>query len=298
MNLKSIWSTLEKSSDLLGDYAYPAMDQAATELGLEPDWFSWVAAINLFVPHPFTLAQFMRVFPYGLAQVNEARFAAAIRQGYLTSQGQGEYCATPLGENVAISRVFQAANRAITPLHPMPEEALQRLIDLLAHIVDAAFATPELSSPFIMSHKRASYERLGMKDSIKGFVARCLELEGYRDDAYITTWQARQIEGHAWEVLDQLSRDGALAFDALHARLSGRGVPPDVHAEDVLALIGRGWVKESAGVLQITLAGKQVRAAVEAQTERLFFAPWTSLNESELEELASLASQLRDGLKS
>jgi len=46
-----------------------------------------------------------------------------------------------------------------------------------------------------------------------------------------------------------------------------------------------------------TEAGKQVRAEVEAETERLFFAPWSCLNESELEELASLASQLLDGLR-
>ena len=41
----------------------------------------------------------------------------------------------------------------------------------------------------------------------------------------------------------------------------------------------------------ITSAGRQARAEVEA------FAPWSCLNESELEELASLANQLRDGLK-
>ena len=44
-------------------------------------------------------------------------------------------------------------------------------------------------------------------------------------------------------------------------------------------------------------AGKQVRAQVEAETDRLFFAPWSCLNESELEELSRLASQLRDGLQ-
>jgi hypothetical protein len=62
------------------------------------------------------------------------------------------------------------------------------------------------------------------------------------------------------------------------------------------ALIERGWVEESSGVYQITSKGKQVRAEVEAETERLFFAPWSCLEESELAELASLAEGLRDGL--
>jgi hypothetical protein len=56
-------------------------------------------------------------------------------------------------------------------------------------------------------------------------------------------------------------------------------------------------VDEDSGKIQITSAGKQARGEVEAETERLFFAPWSCLSESELDELSSLASQLRDGLK-
>lgn len=40
-----------------------------------------------------------------------------------------------------------------------------------------------------------------------------------------------------------------------------------------------------------------MRAEVEAETKRLFFAPWSCLSESELEELSTLAGQLRDELK-
>ncbi|RIK45492.1 MAG: hypothetical protein DCC59_17940, partial [Chloroflexi bacterium] len=71
----------------------------------------------------------------------------------------------------------------------------------------------------------------------------------------------------------------------------------EAHAEDVGELARRGWADDASGKIQITSAGKQVRADVEAETERLFFAPWSCLNESELDELASLAGQLRDGLK-
>lgn len=274
------------------------MDRVAEELGLDPDWFSWVAAINLFAPHSFTVAQFMRIFPYGSAQVNQAHLASAVRQGYLTDDGQGEFRATELGMNLAVFRCFQAANDAIAPLRPMPADDLQRLVNLLARIVDAAFATPQPPSPFIMAHKRDSYERLGMKDSVEGFAARCLELEGYRDDCYIATWQAHRIEGHAWEVLDQFTRDGALTIDILHAKTSRREVTQQTHIEDVHDLVARGWVIEYAGMYQPTDEGRRVRAEAEALTDKYFFAPWARLNESELAELASLASQLRDGLKS
>ena len=297
MNLNSTWSTLEESSDILGGYAYPAMDKIAAEIDLSPDYFTWVAAVNLFAPDPFTIAQFMRIFPYGLPQVNEAWLAPAVQQGFLTFDSQGQYCATESGLNIAAHRLYQAANDSIAPLRPMPDEALTRLVNLLTRLADAALGTPEPPTPFITSHKRKSYDRVGMRESVPGFVGRCLELEGYRDDAYITTWQAHRIDGHAWDVLDLLSREDTLTFDELHDKASRRGVTREVHAGDVQELVRRGWADDASGRIQITAEGKQVRAEVEAETERLFFAPWSCLNESELEELASLTIQLRDGLK-
>jgi hypothetical protein len=56
-------------------------------------------------------------------------------------------------------------------------------------------------------------------------------------------------------------------------------------------------VQEDSGVVQITSKGKQVRAEVEAETERLFFVPWSCLSEVELEDLHNLAPQLRKGLE-
>ncbi|KAA0272763.1 MAG: hypothetical protein EDM79_11115 [Chloroflexi bacterium] len=64
----------------------------------------------------------------------------------------------------------------------------------------------------------------------------------------------------------------------------------------ITVFIGKLTVKAQQTWVKI-LDGKQVRVEVEAEMERLLFAPWTCLNESVLEELASLASQLRDGLK-
>lgn len=83
MNLNAIWSALEESYALLGDYGYPAMDKAAEEFALAPDYFTWVTAVWLFGSETFSAAQYMRMFPYGLARVNEVRFAYAAQKGYL-----------------------------------------------------------------------------------------------------------------------------------------------------------------------------------------------------------------------
>ncbi len=83
----------------------------------------------------------------------------------------------------------------------------------------------------------------------------------------------------------------------MYETLQYNEVPKEVYAADLLGLANQGWVREEAGTYQVTEAGKKIRDEAEALTDKYFFAPWSSLNESELEELASLASQLRDKLK-
>ncbi|MCC6499980.1 MAG: hypothetical protein IT313_06900 [Anaerolineales bacterium] len=297
MNLNSIWSVLEESSEILFDgYAYPAADVAAQELSLPPDHYNWVTALWLFDTQSFTVAQYMRCFPYGLAQANAERFASAVQGGYLASDGDGTYRATESG-SAAATRLIQAGEEVMVALTPMPKASLRALGNLLARISDAALHLPEPPAHVLIKAKRDLYQRTGTFAMLEGFVAHCALLEGRRDDCYIATWKAHGVEGHAWETLDFLSHGDAVTFDDLHKKLSRRGVTEEVHAGDVKELVRRGWAEEGSGVYQITPKGKQVRAEVEAETERLFFAPWACLNESELEELSSLASQLRDGLR-
>jgi len=297
MNLKSIWTTLEESSEILfGNYAYPPADKAAQELSLPDNFYTWVQAIWLFDANPFSIPQFMRYFPYGLAQANDERLTSAVQQGYLVSDGRGAYRATESGRTAAL-HLMQAGDKVMAALSPMPKESLQRLGNLLSKISDTAFNLPEPPAHVLIKAKRDLYQRVGTFATLDGVVAHSLLLEGHRDDCYIATWSAHGVEGHAWEMLDFLSHSDSMTFADLHEKLSRRGVTEEVHAKDVRELVGRGWVEESAGVVKATEAGKQARAEVEAETERLFFAPWSCLNESELEELASLAGQLRDGLK-
>jgi len=297
MNLKSIWSTLEESSEILGDkYAYPAADKAAKELALPANFYNWVTTIWLLGTKPFTITQVMRHFPYGLAQATKERFDSAVQEGYLDSDGQGIYRATESGRTAAF-RLIQMGNDAMATLTPIPKESLQMLGDLLARISDTAFHSPEPPPHVLIKAKQDLYQRTGTFALLEGFVAHSLMLEGHRDDCYFATWSAHGVEGHAWDVLDLLSQNDELTFDELHDKLSRRGVTREVHAEDVQELARRWWVDDASGKIQITSAGKQVRAEVEAETERLFFAPWACLNKSELEELSSLADQLRDELK-
>ena len=139
MNLDSIWSALEESSEILFDhYAYPAADKAAEELSLPSGYYAWVMPIWIFDADPFSITEFMRYFPYGLAKVNDERLTSAVRQGYLTLDSQGIYHATESGRTAAL-RLMQVGNERISALAPLSNESLRTLGDLLAQISDAAF---------------------------------------------------------------------------------------------------------------------------------------------------------------
>lgn len=296
MNLKSIWSVLEDVYDVLGSYGFAAMDKAATEMELKPDWTTWLFAIWLFGSEPITTVNFMRMFPYGLAHLNEERFASAVQHGYLVSDGQNGYFPTESGMKAA-QRVWREAGDSLAHLNSMSEAQMDKFLNYLACLCDAALSAPEPPPRYFMSHKRENYQHFKVLYPLEIFVVLFGELAAYRDDCYVATWSAHRVEGHAWEAFDQLSQDSALTFADLHNKLRRRGVTEEVHAEDVQELIGRGWVEADSGVCQITSVGRQVRAKVEAETERLFFLPWSCLNEAELENLSHLAMQMCDKLK-
>jgi hypothetical protein len=296
MNLKTLWSTLEEADAPIDEHAMMGAMKSASELNLPPDWFNWAAAGLIFGDNPISVDVYMRLFPYGLAQATEHDLASAAKQGYLIADGKGGY---HLSEEAA--SILQQLNRtvddSVAEVQPLSAEAMQRIVNYLARLADASFSAARPSAKWLCSYKRNNMNPGADASISRRFIYYYDQVAAYRDDVYVSLWQAHGVEGHTWNTLDMLNQNDALAFDALYEKLQAWGVPQDVHAQDVRELARRGWVDDDSGRIQITSAGRQVRADVEAQTERLFFVPWSCLNESELEELASLASQLLDGLK-
>lgn len=296
MNKKAIWSRLEDGFDILGGYGYPMMDKTAEELNLDDDWITWIAAIWLFGSEPITTAKFMKMFPYGLARLNEECFASAVRQGYLILDTESGYSPTETGMNVA-QKIWRQAGISLANLKPMPKGNLQRILDYLERLVEASMATPQPPSHFYLSHKKKNYQQFGTVYPLENYVVLFGELAAYRDDMYIAAWQAYQIEGHSWDMFDKFYSGESLTIDGLYAKLKRRGLPQEIYTQDLQELIERGWVIERANEYQITPAGKKVREDVEVETERFFFAPWSCLDERDLEDLMNLSTQLHDGLQ-
>jgi hypothetical protein len=204
---------------------------AVASLSLQPTWSTRFAAAALLGPEPFSTTQFMRLFPCGLACLSEERFAAAAQQGYLVSDERGRSQATEAARATA-RQLLGAMVSPVAHLQPMPDEPLRRLVDYLARLADASLAAPEPSNTFI-AHKRKYMHPSSEAPLLSRLAQSISELSAYRDDVHIAAWQALGVEGHAWEVLTTLWRDGAATLDGLQDWLESRGVPQDMYAQDL-----------------------------------------------------------------
>ena len=259
MNPNSIWSVLEDTFDLLGSYGFAAMDKAATELELKPGWMTWIAAIWLFGSEPITTANFMRMLPYGLARLNEERFASVVVQGYLISDERNGYTPTEAGMRAA-QKVWRDAGDALAHLNPCPKHNCARFSIILSGLAKPRCLRSEPPSHFFISHKRENYRRFGIVYPLERFVVLFGELAAYRDDAHIAAWQAHNIEGHAWEVLTYLWRgQTAASAETLFEKLGYRSIPREVYVQDLRELESRNWAREEAGEYRITAEGKRIR---------------------------------------
>ena len=296
MNLQTIWTALEESYGVCADASAPAIEKFAEESHLSSGYWSWGPAIILFPDETISSAQWMRIFPYGIPQTINGRLASATEGGYLVQDGDG-FRSTEKGK-AAAHQGLQALADGIAHLHPLPPNDLQRLVDYLVRLSDASFAAPEPPPKFCLTHYK-NYKSTfdGNAPLIRLFVHYFKELDFYRMDSHMAAWRSHNLEGNRWEVFSEVWGGKNNTLDKIFDELSFRGITRDEYASILQELVERGWVQQDGETYQPTAEGKRLREEAEALTDRYFFAAWSCLSKSELEDLFSLSTQLRDGLK-
>lgn len=295
MNLNSIWSALEESFEPINEDAYSIWQKIASEQGLKSGWITWLAAQFVFGAEPFTIEEFMRLFPYGSARVLGGRFESAVKHGIMTIKSENAYCATEKGVAWK-NHMIQDAIASLVHLQPIPSGDMQTILGYSKRLVETSLAAPEPPSHFGASHYYRNAYPSDDSLPIRMFVHYFGTLDKYRGNAHLATWKHFGIEGNRWEVFSEVWLGKFNTLDKLYDELKSRGITLDEYAQILQELVERGWVEENAGEYQLTAEGRQIREEAEALTNRYFFAPWSCLSESELEDLLSLAIQLRDGL--
>ncbi len=296
MNLNSIWADCNESFDLCNKVISTVYRKMIEEKIVPKGFGGWGPFVVMFPDESVTFEKYQRIFPYDAEQAFHESFSVAAQEGYLTLDGNG-YRAADKGEEIT-QTVMQAFTDALAPLQPMPQAEIKRLVNYLIRLCEATDAAPEPPSHFCqMVYK--NYKRTFPNNAplTRLFAHYYKELDFYRTDAHVAARQIHNIEANRWEAFTVVWNGEADTLDKFYEEYSDRGFTRDEYAQAFEELVARGWLEENAGAYRVTAEGKRIREEAEALTDKYFFAPWACLNESELEELARLASELRDGLQ-
>jgi DNA-binding MarR family transcriptional regulator len=295
MTMADLFPLVTEALQAFALHYQPSMQRAIGEAGLESqDWGTLFMAQGS-EPQPLTAALLRQLIPYTAAATLEARLAGATGRGLLAPTRDGEYQLTEPGRR-ALQRSFKAVYEQLAALEPLPIDQLRRLAGLLRRVVESIQAAPMPAdtSYFVSSRRTDPGEDVSLAAQLDQYLT---DLSGYRDDAHMAAWRRYEVEGHAWEAFTLLWRGQADSPETLAQQLERRGHSQATYAEALGELAARGWVEEQAGGTRLTEQGQALRQQAEDETDRIFYTPWSCLNEAEIQELRGMLTQLRDNLR-
>jgi len=286
------------ATDINNNYM-PALVALLQELSIQGSDVAVVQTAMSEVPNPITPDVYLTRTPYQSREFVINQFEGACERGYLQKVADDAYLLTDQGEAVAEKIPITAVNVAAT-IHPFPENEAEQLTNLLRKLVESSLSATELSHPAL---ERSRFYDPGPDAPPIEKIRRYLnDLNAFRDDAHMAAWQTYDIEGLEWEAFshvhaDYVFGDAVATGVELAEKLSGfRGYDAEAYDLALRKVAERGWLQEENGRYTVTKEGKQVRDAVETETDRLFFGPW-HLTPDEEEALKTLLEKCHEAFK-
>lgn len=267
------------------------------ELGIDTAQLQWytLAVSKDFEPEPATVEKFIERGPYNNPKVAKERLDAIVEKGWMTVNDAGAYTISAEGQRLfdAVNAELEAALRAIKPIDPGD---VKRIIALLGKIVEAAVHAPEPAHKPYISYNRNSDPGPDGPPMLR-ILQYNADLNSFRDDCHVSAWKAKTKNGHGFEMLTLIWAGEAQTVEKVLELRAGRGYAAEDYKAAMKEFITQGWITVDGDTYALTEAGKVMRDEIEAETDRLYFAPWTTLNETEVDELGALLTKLRDALK-
>lgn len=203
---------------------------------------------------------------------------ALVEKGALRKDGD-RYSVSSAAREL-VERAEAAGNAYLATLDLLPAADLARLAETLAEIAGRMWAAPE---PAVKAHQ-ARVRRLAPVEA--GQAAALLDYAIYalwaaRDDAHMAAWRAAGFDGPAFDILSRLWSGEAGTPAALNEALRHSQRPAEI-ARGVDELERRGYLARDSDALRLTAQGRAARDAIEAETDRMYFAPWPPLSADEV----------------
>lgn len=221
-----------------------------------------------------------------------------ITSGYVERTTGDDVRLTPAGATL-VARLERDATAYLARLGPLPAAELARLAELLDSIV--AKLDRQAGGPEAHLHRAERLAALAPDNTDAPLVRierAIFALWMARDDAHIGAWRIAHFPAPHLSILTQLWHGEADSLAALAAQLADAHTPETI-AELVAELIEQGYVEWKAGALQPTRAGYNVREAIEADTDDLYFRQWPALDPDHLSwlhgSLTRLIAALQEG---
>lgn len=243
-----------------------------------------------------TRAEMQRDFdnPYGTFQLLLDHLPALVAAGYVTQDGE-QYMVSDAGRT-AFAHAAAAREAYLATLAPIPANDLRRLIAQLQEIANRLWATPE---PSAKPHQARSRRTPPSADAapMVWLVDTVYSLWGARDDAHNAAWRAAGFDGPPFDLLSRVWSSEATTLLALTEAVQQFQRPEDVQS-GVNTLVTQGYLSPEGETVTLTERGQAIRDAIEAETNRIYFAPWPPLTAADARWLRTTIEAVIAGLSS
>ena len=250
-------------------------------------------------PKPYTPDVVLERSPYSSRDIILERMAESMDRGVLDQVSLEVYTLSDKGRALA-EAIPVAVVETAAAMQPIPQDQSERLALLLRQIVDDCLAAPEPDRPCL--RRSRSYD-MGPEAPVVERIRRYLgDLAAFRDDAHMAAWRAYGVSGIEWDAFSHIQgqyvfgEPVATAVDLTEKLGEFHGYDSVAYEQALHAVAERGWLAGENGRYRTTPEGEQIRQAVEDETDRLFYTPW-SLSQAELADMRSLMTQMRDALQ-
>ena len=246
----------------------------------------------------FSTEEFQKRDPFSNPLQFEKMFVTLNFKGWIAPQADEKYFVSEKARDAA-RQIIQAGDAHLLPFESFTDIDLKKLGGLLKQIVQSNEFAPEPPRKWAIEKRfRVAYEKSPLIVQIREYL---MDLFAYRDDSHISA--ARPHFGQAgivWNVLGSLWRKDTVTAEQLAESLSFRAHEVNDYEVALQAAEKIGWAErtDTASVYRITQKGRELREQAEQLTNEYFYAPWSIMIQSELDELYDLLLKLREQLNS
>ena len=244
----------------------------------------------------FSLKDFDKRDPFTNPEQFEKVFVRLNVKGWIEPLADGSYRVTDKARD-AVRHIVRMGDTQLLDFKSMPDVELERLAVLLKQVVAESRVAPG------QPEKWAILVRFRMADEYSPLIVQIrehlMDLFAYRDDSHLSASRPHFNQaGIIWLVLGALWEGQAVNADQMAEKLEFRRY--DVYDYEIAlqAAVELGWAEpaDRPNTFSLTEEGKQLRAQAEQLTNEYFYAPWSVLTQTELDELYHLLTNLRHEL--